>query len=66
MKKSILIGIGIFILGFMISAFFGNLFSSGDIEHSYLNGIIFSILYLSSIIGISTTLIIKEIKMTQK
>lgn len=66
MKKPILIGIGIFILGFIISAFFGNLFSSGDVEHSYLSGIIFSILYLSSVIGISTTLILKEIKITQK
>ncbi|NNU78579.1 hypothetical protein [Clostridium estertheticum] len=65
MKKIILVGTGIFILGFIVSGFCGNLFSSGDVEHSYLNGIIFSILYLSSVIGISTTLILKEIKTTR-
>lgn len=66
MKKSILIGTGIFVLGFIISVLCGNFWANGNVEHSYLNSIIFSILYLSSVIGISTTLILKEINITQK
>jgi len=62
MKKSILIGIGIYILGFLTTGVLGNLFSSGDVEHSYLLGITFAILYVSSVIGISTSLILKEMK----
>ena len=44
MKKSILIGIVIFILGFVISALLGNYLKKGNVKYSYLESIIFSIL----------------------
>ncbi|WBW97758.1 permease [Oceanirhabdus sp. W0125-5] len=63
MGISILIGIGVFILGFVISAL-----SVGDAsqDYSFYNGIIMSILYLASVVAISTSLILKEMKTKNK
>lgn len=62
MGKSIIIGIAVFVLGFLLSVLLGNAFSNGIAENSYYYGIIFSVLYLSSILAISTTVLIEEIR----
>ena len=62
MLKSIALGIGIFILGFIVATLGSGIFNSGSAEFSYYYAIIFSILYLCAIVGISTSLILKELK----
>lgn len=62
MGKSIMIGIGVFILGFLVSVLLALVFYSGDTEHSYYYAIIFSTLFLSAIVAISTSLIITELR----
>jgi hypothetical protein len=62
MGKSIMIGIGVFVLGFVVSVLLSLVFYSGDTEHSYYYAIIFSTLYLSAIVAISTSLMITELK----
>ncbi len=62
MIKSIIIGLGIFILGFPIVSLSSSLFNSGNAEYSYYYAIIFSILYLSSIVGFSTSMILNELR----
>ena len=63
MMKMLIIGMGIFILGFIVVVLCTGVFSdSGDVEYSYYYAIIFSILYLCTIVGISTSLIINEIR----
>lgn len=62
MKKSIIIGVSIYILGFILVVFSSSIINSGNAEYSYYYGIIFSILYLSSIVGISTSIILRELK----
>lgn len=66
MRDSILKGIGIFVLGFIITLFFARFFSGEYVEHSYFYGIIFSILYLSAVVGVSTSQILKAIKEKQR
>lgn len=65
MKKSILIGTGIFALGYIV-IFLCILIFVGDnnqsAEYSYYYAIVFSILYLSAIVGVSASLILKELK----
>ena len=60
--KSVFIGIGIYVFGFILVGLCANRFDSGNVEFSYYYAIIFSILYLSAIVGISTSLILKELK----
>jgi Kef-type K+ transport system membrane component KefB len=60
--KSIIVGVVIYILGFILVALCSSIFDSGNVEFSYYYGIIFSILYLSAIVGISTKLILKELR----
>jgi hypothetical protein len=62
LKKSIFIGVGIYVFGFILVSLCANIFDSGNVEFSYYYAIVFSILYLSSIVGISTSLILKEFK----
>ena len=59
--KSIIIGLLIYVLGFILVLLSTSIFG-GEGEAVYYNAIIFSILYLSAIIGISTSLILNEIK----
>jgi hypothetical protein len=66
MRRSILIGIAIYILGFLTSVYLGNIFSNGDVNHSYFAASIFSVLYLSSIVAISASLILGEIRNNSK
>lgn len=65
MKKSILIGTGIFALGY-IAIFLCILIFVGDnnspAEYSYYYAIVFSILYLSAVVGVLASLILKELK----
>ena len=60
--KSVLIGIGVYVFGFILVTLCSSIFNSGNDEFSYYYAIIFSILYLSAIVGISTSLILKELK----
>lgn len=60
--KTVKIGIGIFVLGFIVTLFCASIFNSGNVEYSYYYGIIFSILYLCAVVGISTSLVIKELR----
>jgi hypothetical protein len=60
--KSVVIGIGIYIFGFILVILCSSVFNSGNAEFSYYYAIVFSILYLSAIVGISTSLILKELK----
>jgi len=62
LRKSVFIGIGVYVFGFILVGLCSNMFDSGNVEFSYYYGIIFSILYLSAIVGISTSLILKELK----
>jgi hypothetical protein len=60
--KSVFIGIGVYIFGFILITLCSSVFNSGNAEFSYYYAIVFSILYLSAIVGISTSLILKELK----
>lgn len=62
MIKSIFIGIGVYIFGFILVTLCSGIFNSGNAEFSYYYAIVFSILYLSAIVGFSTSLILKELK----
>jgi hypothetical protein len=65
LRKSIFIGIGVYVFGFILVSLCSYTFDNGNVEFSYASiyyGILFSILYLSAIIGISTSLILKELK----
>lgn len=59
--KYILIGISIYVLGFFITILSANFFAK-EIFYSYLYGILFSILFLASVVGVSTAIIINEIR----
>lgn len=59
--KSFLIGVAVYIFGFILVLICSNLFDSKD-QYAYYYAIIFSILYLCSVIGISTSLILNQIK----
>lgn len=63
--KNILMGIGVFVFGFVLVTLCSSIFESGNVEFSYYYGITFSVLYLSAIMAISTSLIIKEIRNKQ-
>lgn len=52
MLKDIFFGFFIFVLGFIFTGLFASLLDGGKPEFSYYYGIIFSILYLSSVIGV--------------
>ncbi|MEL7607363.1 hypothetical protein SDC9_52441 [bioreactor metagenome] len=58
----LILGVCIYILGFIIASLSSSIFDGGQIEFSYYYAIIFSILYLSAIVGISTSLILKELR----
>ena len=60
--KSLIVGVGIYILGFILVTLCTSIFSSGNAEFSYYYAIVFSILYLSSVVGVSTSLILKELR----
>lgn len=66
MKKSILIGIAIYIFGYFLSTLFASILSGDYAEYSYFYAIVFSTLYLSAIVGISVSLILKELKNSNK
>lgn len=56
-------GIVIYIGGLILIAISTNLINSNsDVVFSYYYGIIFSILYLSAVVGISTCLILRELR----
>lgn len=59
--KYILIGISIYIVGFIISGYLANLFAK-EVLYSYLYAIFFSILFLASVVGVSVSLLINEIR----
>lgn len=60
--KQVILGAGIYILGFILVSLCSNFFAGNNVEHSYYYGIIFSILYLATIVGISTDLILKKVE----
>lgn len=67
MKKSILVGIGIYIFGYItIFLCIAIFLREVEAEFSYYYGIIFAILYLSAVVGISASLILKELKNSHK
>ncbi|MCT4688713.1 permease [Vallitalea sp.] len=60
MKKIVIKGIFVFIIGYLLCISVGGFFL--DEKPNYNNSIIFAILYLSSVISVYTSLIIEEIK----
>lgn len=64
--KSVLIGIGVFIVGFIISIIGSNFFDGGSAEFSYYTAIVFSVLYLSGVVGVATSLILKALEKNYK
>jgi len=50
----------------IVSGLSSSIFDGGQVEYSYYYTIIFSILYLSAIVEISTSLILKELRNNQK
>ena len=62
MKKSVLIGILVYVFGFILVSLCSKIFDGGKVEFSYYYAIIFSVLYLSAIVGVSTSLILKELR----
>ncbi len=62
MKKSVFIGILVYVFGFILVSLCSKIFDGGKVEFSYYYAIVFSILYLSAIVGVSTSLILKELK----
>ena len=62
MKKPVLIGILVYVFGFILVSLCSEIFYGGKIEFSYYYAIIFSVLYLSAIVGVSTSLILKELR----
>lgn len=60
--KSLLVGIGIYILGFFLTASCASLFDSGNAEYSYYYAIVFSILYLCATVSVCASLILNELK----
>lgn len=63
MLDLIIKGIGIYIGGFILAIISTSVFvSNSDIVFSYYYSIIFSILYLSAVVGISICLILKELR----
>lgn len=58
---SFLLGLGIYILGFLITVISAGIFSSGG-QSSYYYGIIFSVLYLSAVVGVSASHILGELR----
>ncbi|MTI71413.1 MAG: hypothetical protein FH751_14300 [Firmicutes bacterium] len=62
MLKAVKIGLGIMFLGFFISIMAARFFYSGTPEYTYYTGIFFSILYLAGVVGISTSLILNELR----
>lgn len=57
----LMLGIGIYILGFIITVISAGIFDTTG-QSSYYYRIIFSILYLSAIVGVSTSLILRELR----
>lgn len=57
----LMLGIGIYILGFIITVISAGIFDTTGQSSNYY-GIIFSILYLSAIVGVSTSLILRELR----
>ncbi|MDV3426057.1 MAG: hypothetical protein LIR50_02560 [Bacillota bacterium] len=62
MKKAILIGISIFIFGYLLITLFSSILCGDYPEYSYYYAIVFSILYLSAVVGVLASLILKELK----
>ena len=63
---SVLIGIGVFIIGFIISSTGSSFLNGGSAEFSYYSAIIFSVLYLSGGRGVATSLILKALEKNYK
>lgn len=63
MRNSILIGIGVFILGFFISVLSVH---DPSQDYCFFNGIIMAILYLAGVGAVCTSLILKEMKNKRK
>lgn len=60
MVKNLLIGLGVYLLGFIVVALSVSLFN-GSPQFSYLRAISFAILYLASVIAICSTIIMKKL-----
>jgi hypothetical protein len=64
--KSILVGIGTFIFGYILVSIFTSIYNGNSAELAYYNAIIVSILFLSAVVGGATTLILIELRKNQK
>jgi hypothetical protein len=64
--KSILVGIGTFIFGYILVSIFTSIYNGSSAELAYYNAIIVSILFLSAVVGGATTLILIELRKNQK
>jgi len=58
--KSFFLGVGIYVLGFIVATFCANIFNP-PAEYSYYYGIIFSVLYLAAVVGVCTSLVLKKL-----
>ncbi|KGP91048.1 hypothetical protein N780_17460 [Pontibacillus chungwhensis BH030062] len=59
--KNVLIGILVFVIGYMIIGIFAN-YEGGKIELSYYAAIAFSLVYLASVITVCTGFIVSALK----
>lgn len=64
--KSILVGIGTFIFGYILVSIFTSIYNGSSAELAYYNAIIVSILFLSAVVGGATTLILIELRKNQE
>ena len=59
MLKSMLIGLGVYLVGFILVGLTGSIYN-GSSQYSSLRAITYSILYLAAVIAVCTSLIVKK------
>jgi hypothetical protein len=60
--KSILVGIGTFIFGYILVSIFTSIYNGSSAELAYYNAIMVAILFLSAVVGVATSLILIELR----
>jgi len=48
--KSIIVSVLVFVIGFNVAAILGSIFDGGSAANSFMSAIVFSVLYLASIV----------------
>jgi len=60
--KSIIVSVLVFVIGFNVAAILGSIFDGGSAANSFMSAIVFSVLYLASIVTYFGMQISKRIK----